>query len=57
MYHALTGGAALPAGLVFGALYQDWGGPEALLASAAAVTVAVLGWLAVTSTNPRGPVV
>ena len=55
MYHALTGGAALPAGLAFGALYQDWGGPEALLASATAVTAAVLAWLAVTSTNTRRP--
>lgn len=56
MYHALTGGAALPAGIAFGALYQDWGGPEALLASAAAMTAAVLAWLAVTSTSTQGPV-
>ena len=56
MYHALTGGAALPAGLAFGALYQDWGGPQALLASAATVTAAVLAWLAVTPANTQGPV-
>ena len=33
VYHALTGLAALPAGLGFGALYQNRGGGQALLAS------------------------
>ena len=35
VYHALTGVAALPAGLLFGALYQKLGGARALWASAA----------------------
>ncbi|MBA3659760.1 MAG: MFS transporter, partial [Gemmatimonadales bacterium] len=49
-YHAVTGLAALPAGLVFGALYQWAGAPTALLASAAGMLVAVIAWLAV---SPR----
>jgi MFS family permease len=52
VYHALTGLAALPAGLVFGALYQSGGGPVALWASAGGMLAAVLGWLAV---SPDGP--
>jgi MFS family permease len=44
-YHALAGFAALPAGLGFGVIYQQAGGPAALLASAAAVIVAVGLWL------------
>jgi MFS family permease len=44
-YHALTGVAALPGGLLFGAIYQRAGGPAALLASAGGVTIAVLFWL------------
>ena len=51
-YHALVGVAALPAGLGFGALYQQLGGPRALGASAAGMLLAVLLWLIVTS--PRG---
>jgi MFS family permease len=51
MYHALTGLAALPAGLAFGALYQSWGGPRALAASASGMLAATAAWLAVT----RGP--
>lgn len=50
-YHALTGVAALPAGLIFGTIYQRAGGGPALWTSAAAMAVAVLGWLAV---SPRG---
>jgi MFS family permease len=52
VYHALTGIAALPAGLAFGAVYQDLGPGQALLASAAGVAVSVVAWLAVTL--PRG---
>jgi MFS family permease len=50
LYHALTGGAALPAGILFGWLYQTAGGPTALRASAAGMTAAVAGWLMV---SPR----
>jgi MFS family permease len=46
-YHALVGAAALPAGLLFGALYQSSGGPSALWGSAAGMVVAVIVWLAV----------
>ena len=45
LYHALTGAAALPAGLLFGTIYQTAGGPVALLASAAGMAIAVAGWL------------
>jgi MFS family permease len=51
VYHALTGGAALPAGLAFGALYQDLGPHQALLASAAGVAASVVLWMAVTMTR------
>jgi MFS family permease len=47
VYHALTGGVALPAGLVFGALYQSSGGPVALQVGAAGMAVAVAAWLIV----------
>jgi MFS family permease len=47
-YHALIGVAALPAGLAFGALYQQFGGPRALEASAAGMVLAVGFWLVVT---------
>ncbi|MEP6688823.1 MAG: MFS transporter [Gemmatimonadales bacterium] len=50
LYHALTGAAALPAGLLFGAVYQTVGGPTALRVSAAGMAVAVAGWLVV---SPR----
>jgi hypothetical protein len=50
LYHALTGVAALPAGLLFGAIYQAAGGPVALFASAGGMAVAVAGWLVV---SPR----
>ena len=45
LYHALTGAAALPAGLLFGWLYQAHGAPVALTASAAGMAAAVVGWL------------
>jgi MFS family permease len=51
VYHALTGGAALPAGLAFGAMYQDLGPHQALLASAAGVAASVVLWMAVTMTR------
>jgi MFS family permease len=51
VYHALTGGAALPGGLLFGALYQSINGSIALWSSAAGMVVAVLIWLWVTSSR------
>jgi len=45
-YHAATGLAALPAALMFGAIYQGLGGPAALLASAAGMILATLAWVA-----------
>jgi MFS family permease len=48
IYHALTGAAALPAGLLFGGIYQSINGPSALWGSAAGMVVAVLVWLVVT---------
>jgi MFS family permease len=50
-YHALTGIAALPAGLLFGELYQSSGGHAALWASAAGMLASVVAWLAV---SPAG---
>jgi dipeptide/tripeptide permease len=50
LYHALTGAAALPAGLLFGWLYQTAGGPVALAASAVGMAAAVAAWLIV---SPR----
>jgi MFS family permease len=50
VYHALTGLAALPAGLVFGALYQAVSGPAALRSSAAGMVLAVIVWVAL---SPR----
>jgi len=52
-YHSVTGLAALPAGLLFGALYQSAGGPWALWASALGMGVAVLAWLVVSPRNNR----
>jgi MFS family permease len=46
-YHALTGVAALPGGLLFGAIYQQAGGRLALLASAGGVALTVLVWVVV----------
>lgn len=48
-YHAVTGFAALPAAVIFGALYQEFGGPAALYASAGAMLVTVGAWTAVRS--------
>ena len=50
VYHALTGVAALPAGLIFGAVYQSVSGQIALWASAAGMLAAVVVWLIV---SPR----
>ncbi|MEZ0336323.1 MAG: MFS transporter [Gemmatimonadales bacterium] len=56
VYHALTGVAALPAGLGFGGLYQSRGGPGALLASGIGMVAATAVWLAVTGriNHPEG---
>jgi len=53
LYHALTGAAALPAGLVFGAIYQMGSGPAALLASAAGMALAVAAWLVASPRTPK----
>jgi hypothetical protein len=50
-YHALTGLAALPAGGLFGALYQRMGGSVAFGVSAAAVLLAAVGWIIVAPRN------
>ena len=46
-YHAAVGAAALPAGLVFGALYQSGGARTALWGSAAGMGLAVAAWLVI----------
>ncbi len=46
-YHALVGATALPAGLLFGWVYQWGGGPAALWSSAAGMALAVSVWLTV----------
>jgi MFS family permease len=46
-YHALVGAAALPAGLIFGALYQSAGARAALWGSAAGMGLAVAAWLVI----------
>jgi nitrate/nitrite transporter NarK len=51
VYHALTGGVALPSGLLFGAIYQSRSGPTALWASAAGMVAAVLVWLMITQSQ------
>lgn len=43
-YHAVTGLAALPAALLFGALYAGPGADVALLASSGGMLVATIGW-------------
>jgi MFS family permease len=48
-YHGLMGLAALPSGVLFGALYQSAGGSRALVASAIGSAAAVLAWLLVSS--------
>ena len=52
----LTGLAALPAGFAFGALYQELGPSQALLASAIGVAAAVAAWLVITSNRNGGGV-
>lgn len=53
-YHGLTGFAALPSGLLFGALYQRVGATPALLTSAAGTLAAVVAWIIVTSSSSPG---
>jgi MFS family permease len=53
LYHALTGATALPAGLIFGWIYQSVSGPAALEASAAGMVVAVALWLGVLPRIPE----
>lgn len=43
-YHGVTGLAALPAGLIFGWLYQVGGAESALRVSAALMTLTAVGW-------------
>jgi MFS family permease len=52
-YHALIGGAALPAGLLFGWLYQSMSGRTALWASAGGVAAAVIAWLILSPADRR----
>jgi MFS family permease len=47
VYHALVGLAALPAGLMFGALYQTAGGTRALALSAGGTALAVVAWIVI----------
>jgi hypothetical protein len=44
-YQGLAGLAALPMGLAFGLIYRNFGGPAALLASAACMGIATALWL------------
>jgi MFS family permease len=50
-YHASLGVAALPAGLLFGWLYQSMSGQTALWASSGGVTAAVTAWLILSPTD------
>jgi MFS family permease len=50
-YHAVVGAAALPAGLIFGALYQSGGARTALWGSAAGMGLAVAAWLVISPTD------
>jgi hypothetical protein len=54
-YHALTGLAALPASLVFGALWQRAGAAAALGVSAAAVAVAAMALSTVVRASTSAP--
>ena len=56
-YHAVVGAAALPAGVLFGALYQSGGGRVALWGSAAGMGLAVMVWLLVSPAekDPTNP--
>jgi len=53
LYHALTGATALPAGLIFGWIYQSVSGTAALAASAAGMVAAVVLWLGVLPRIPE----
>jgi hypothetical protein len=53
LYHALTGATALPAGLIFGWIYQSVSGPAALASSAVGMVVAVALWLGVLPRIPE----
>jgi MFS family permease len=55
LYHALTGATALPAGLIFGWIYQSVSGPAALAASAVGMAAAVALWLGVLPQIPERP--
>ena len=52
-YHALTGLAALPAALMFGALYERAGGERALLASLILTLASVAWWLVALPANDK----
>jgi len=54
-YHGVTGLAALPAGLLFGLVYQNAGAGVALRASAVLMAVTALGWLVLRSPGRRPP--
>ncbi|MDH4131735.1 MAG: MFS transporter, partial [Gemmatimonadota bacterium] len=52
-YHALTGFAALPAALLFGAVYQRQGGDVALYLSAALMVIATVCWWPAMGQSPQ----
>jgi len=52
-YHGLSGLVALPAGLIFGAVYQAASGRIALWASAAGMLLAALCWVLVSPSHER----
>lgn len=56
VYHGLTGIAALPAGLIFGWIYQVAGGRTALWLSGGGTLVAVFLWICVALPAEREPV-
>jgi MFS family permease len=52
LYHGLLGAAAIPAGLLTGALWQTFGAPVALLTGAAVAALAAVGLVAWTRAAP-----
>jgi len=50
-YHAVVGAAALPAGLIFGWLYQSGGARSALWGSAVGMGLAVAAWLVISPSD------
>jgi MFS family permease len=50
-YHAVVGAAALPAGLIFGTVYQSGGARSALWGSAAGMGLAVAAWLVISPSD------